>query len=57
MRAKITTSFGYSLLTAAAVAGVIFANRTLDFSEVAQLFVFGAGAVALLLMTRVRSSK
>lgn len=57
MRAKITTSLGYSLLTVAAVAGFASANTQLNFLQFAQLAVLGAGAVALLLVTRTRSTK
>jgi predicted membrane channel-forming protein YqfA (hemolysin III family) len=57
MRAKLTTSLGYSLLIAAAVAGVIYAKTSLDFSEIAQFAVFAAGALALLVMTSGRRVK
>ena len=57
MRARITTSLGYSLLTAAALAGAIYANKAVNFSEIAQFVILGAGAVALLLMTHARSTK
>lgn len=57
MRANLTTSLGYTLLTAAAVGGVVSGQIGLNFSSIAQFAVFGAGALALLLITRTASPK
>jgi hypothetical protein len=57
MRAKITTSLGYSLLTVAGLTWAIYAKGAMNLPEVAQLVVLAAGAVSLLLVTRVRPNK
>jgi hypothetical protein len=57
MRAKITTSLGYTLLTGAAIGGLIYTKTDFNYAQIAQFMVLGAGAVALLLMTRQRSAK
>ncbi len=57
MRAKLTTGFGYTLLTSPAIAGVVNGQSPISLPNIIQFAVFGAGAIALLLMTHTSPAR